>query len=423
MAGKTSGTSLMAGYAKGSILLDKELHLIGMYSKKPRLGTKIRDDLMVRAVALSMGEAKIVIAACDLLCVSEQLVSLVVRMVGGLAPEELILTAIHTHSSFGGFFPSQATSAMLGEPSEAILQDVARRISEVVSDSLRDLQPATMQTGRGRVPGLTASRRQADGPHDDEFFLVSLERKGRRPIHLMSSSGHPVVVSEREFNSVSSDYPGMLCRTLEAQGLDPVYLSSALGGVSILFPEFEMDADRHLELLKVLLSEAHSRAEADLTYVEFPDEPSLNTERFYVSHGAHVTKVFSPLGAGGKVADLALAPLLRRLKKAGIHGLPNPNGVYVHVLRLGNWAFVASAAEMGVTMVKAIREMAMGAGVQNPMVASLAGGYAGYMHLADVYTKTPEKGYRFMALYENALALFGFEMGEKVLEELGQRLG
>ncbi len=414
---------LMAGYAKGSILPDGQLHLIGMYSRTPRVGSKLRDEIMVRAVSLSLGDHRIVLAACDLLCVSEELTRAVSKCVQGLEPHELILAATHTHSSFGGFFPSNATSAMLGEPSEKIFNTLAGRIAKVVSAALDDLQPATMRTGQAQLPGLTASRRQADGPFDDDVFLICLDRKGRRPIHVMSCSGHPVVVSEREPHSISSDYPGMVCRALQEQGYDSVFFSSALGGVSILFPEFKMDADRHLDLLKVLLMEAHSRAEAASSPVLLGDEPGMTIEKFYVPHGPHSTKVFSPIGTKGKVADLALAPVLGRLRKAGIEGLANPSGIYVHSLRIGNWVFVACAAEMGVTMVRAVRELARHAGVDNPMVISLAGGYAGYMHLENIYKRVPEKGYRYMAYYENALALFGFEMGEKVLQEIRRRFG
>ncbi len=411
---------LQVGHAKTEILPPGEPHLIGMYARKPRIGRVQRDPLHARALALAQGDTRAVLVACDLLCVSEELHRAVGQAVGELGPERILLAGTHTHCSFGGFFSSPATAAMLGAPRQEVFDFLVDRLAAVIRAALQDLAPAEAAFGRAELPGLTASRREAGGPHDDWVSVLRLSRKQRRPIHLVTASGHPVVVSEREPNAISADYPGALCAALEADGIAPLFFSAALGGVSILFPEFKMGADRHLALLTGLLTRAHARAIERLEPVSAEPGP-LRVEAFRVAHGPHRSRAFSGLGRIGAVADRLLAPGLGWLERAGGRALPNPNGVPAHLIGLGDWVLLGTAAELGVSVVHALRAAADDAGLR-AQVVSLADGYAGYTHLPAVYGRWPEKGYRFMALYENALGLFGHDLGDRIVAEFRGRL-
>jgi hypothetical protein len=310
---------------------------------------------------------------------------------------------------------------MLGAPRAEVAAFLTERLAEVIRAALADLAPAEAAFGQAELSGLTASRRQAGGPHDDWVGCLRLERAGRRPIHLVTASGHPVVVSEREPEAISADYPGALCAALEAEGIAPLFLSAALGGVSILFPEFHMGADRHLALLTGLLTRAHAQAVEALVPVA-PGEAGLRVEAFKVAHGPHRSRIFSGLGRLGALADGLLAPVLGKLERAGARALPNPDGVPVHLIGLGDWALIGSAAELGVSVVQALRAEAAEAGLRSQVV-SLVDGYAGYTHLPAVYGRWPERGYRFLALYENALGVFGHDLGERLVAEIRSRLG
>ncbi len=92
------------------------------------------------------------------------------------------------------------------------------------------------------------------------------------------------------------------------------------------------------------------------------------------------------------------------------------------MVRLGDFCLVGSAAELGVSVVLAIRSAAGQAGIPDTMVASLADGYAGYIHLTPVYGRWPERGYRFLALYENALAVFGHDLGDRIVAAVTSKL-
>jgi hypothetical protein len=251
------------------------------------------------------------------------------------------------------------------------------------------------------------------------MVLLRLQRSGRRPIDLISASGHPVIGSERAPHTVSGDYPGEFCRRLEGAGCDPVFLSGSLGGASILFPEFEMDLERHLALAAGLLMEGHRRAVSRLQPVE---DETLGADFFRLPHQNHRSRIFSSLGFGGKLLDAALTPLRAWLTRALRSALPLENGIPVHLVRLGDFLLAGSAAELGVSVLLGIRATAARLGMPVTMVASLVDGYAGYTHLGPVYRRWPEKGYRFMALYENSLAPFGHDLGDRIVAAVEQRL-
>jgi len=410
---------LQAGYAKIDIVPPGELHLIGTYARRPRIPGRIRDRLLARALALRCGDRQVVVVSADLLCISEELHLAVVDRLSEPGPETVFLAATHTHTSYGGFFRSNAAEKMLGAHRPEIFDFLTGRLAGLVDAARADLGPARAACASGEVPGLVSSRRQALGTFDDQMILLRLERADKRPIDLIAASGHPVIGSEREPRMVSGDYPGEFCRRLEQEGSCPVFLSAGLGGASILFPEFKMDLERHLDLVCGLLMKGHRRAADSLRVI---GEQSLRAEFFRLPHGKHQSRIFSGLGTGGKLLDAAFWPLRRWLTRSLHSALPLENGVPVHLVRLGDFVLAGSAAELGVSVVQGIRAAAVRRGIPVAMVASLVDGYAGYTHLSPVYRLRPEKGYRFMALYENSLAAFGHDLGDRIVEAVEQRL-
>ena len=410
---------LEAGYAKVDIVPPGELHLIGTYARRPRIPERIRDRLMARALFLRCGDRQVVIISADLLCISEELHLAVVDRLSEPGPESVFLAATHTHTSYGGFFRSNAAEKMLGAHRPEIFDFLTDRLAGLVEAARADLGPARAACASGEVSGLVSSRRQALGTFDDRMILLRLERADKQPIDLVSASGHPVIGSEREPRVVSGDYPGEFCRRLEREGSCPVFLSAGLGGASILFPEFKMDFERHLDLVCGLLMEGHRRAADSLRVI---GEQSLQAEFFRLPHGRHQSRIFSGLGPGGKLLDAAFWPLRRWLARSLRSALPLEKGVPVHLVRLGDFLLAGSAAELGVSVVRGIRAAAARRGIPAAMAASLVDGYAGYAHLSPVYRLRPEKGYRFMALYENSLAAFGHDLGDRIVEAVEKKL-
>ncbi|MBW1809826.1 MAG: hypothetical protein JRJ87_16640 [Deltaproteobacteria bacterium] len=308
---------------------------------------------------------------------------------------------------------------MLGAPNKEIFDFLVQKLAGLAKLALSDLSAARASTGSGKVLGLVSSRRQADGPHDDRLVLLRLERKSRKPIDLVCVSGHPVIVVEKEINTISGDYPGEFCRSLEAQGSRPVFLSAGLGGASILFPEFDMDLERHMSLAVGLLSEGYRQALASCKPLALNYSNAFNVEFTHLSHAQHQCRFFSGLGAVGKFADALVSPLRNSLAKKMSRALPLKKGIPLHFIRLGDFLLLGSANELGISVILAIREIARQHSLPVPMVASLVDGYAGYIHLSNIYKLWPEKGYRFLAFYENGLAMFGYDLGDQIARAAG----
>lgn len=408
----TTAKTLRAGYARADITPELPVELAGHFAWRPRLGRRLRDPLFCRAILLEQDKKRLALVSLDVLCVSEQLH----RQLAGLIswrPEQIMLLGTHTHASFGGLFPPPGTS-VLGRPAPERVDWLAGRIAENLLAAQSDLRPAQAFFGRAMVAGFTNSRRQPLGPHDDEFRVLTLRRQGSSDIVVVNASGHPVVVSEHDPELVSADWPGELCRRLEQDGKSPLFLPAALGGTSPLFPEFPLALDRHLELLGDLAVTGVARAhQAEQALASHDLQCSLR----HLPHPPPRSRALGYAGLTGRLADAALWPLRHWLRRGYRHLLAHPDGVPLHLARLGNLLLVGSAHELGAGLVGEMLRRLRASGREG-LVAALADGYAGYLHLPAEYAYRPPKGFRFMTWYENALAVFGPTMADAILDNL-----
>lgn len=409
---RADSSSLAAGWAKVEITPALPVELAGNFSLRPRLGRRVRDPLYGRVAYLHQGAQDLFLVSLDLLCLSEQLHRVAVERLTPGRPERVLLVATHTHASFGGLFPPPGAS-VLGHAAPERLAWLAGRIVEAAHAAERDARPARAFFGRAEVKGFTSCRRRRFGPRDDEFRVLELRRTGAPPLAIVNASGHPVVVSEKDPHAVSADWPGELCRRLEEKKTAPLFFPAALGGTSPLFSEFPMELDRHLELLGNLAEQGVEKA---LAAGEPIERPELLCAFFRMAHGRPLSEPFAAFGLPGRIADAALWPVRRWLRRGFEQMLAHSEGVPLHLVRLGKWLLVASAHELGAGLVGELLRLGRRRGLW-PMVASLADGYAGYLHLEEEYRHFPEKGFRFLAFYENALAIFGRRMAAGILRQ------
>ena len=79
--------------------------------------------------------------------------------------------------------------------------------------------------------------------------------------------------------------------------------------------------------------------------------------------------------------------------------------------------------DLGVSVALALKDALRDAGVRVAMVGSQCNDYVGYVHLPEDYQRLPEPGFRYLALYENAMSLSGWQLGQQFVDELRQQLG
>ena len=94
-------SKLLIGWAEESIVPDKKVMLAGQFYE--RISEYVESDITVTAMAVEGDGAQMIIASVDLVSVSEELLKLArqrfAAMTNEVSPEQMIVCAIHSHTS------------------------------------------------------------------------------------------------------------------------------------------------------------------------------------------------------------------------------------------------------------------------------------------------------------------------------------
>jgi hypothetical protein len=221
-----------AGYAQAIITprLDKPVYLAGFGQN--RQAESVHDDLFVRAIALSDGDTRLVLCSLDLIGFFQNYVAEVARRVKLEYPNvHILIASTHTHhgpDTMGIYGPDDKTTGV-------DLAYIANLQDKVVATILECLemkyQVSAMKSGSVHVPGIAKNARDPEIV-DDELAVFQLLNADHNPIvTFVNFPCHPEVLFDKN-TRITSDYPGVLRRTVEAETLAPcVFTSGALGGM------------------------------------------------------------------------------------------------------------------------------------------------------------------------------------------------
>ncbi len=410
----TNHDRLRVGYARVDItppvgvpLADAPLGSV--ISGKGRFSSRLRDPLYARALHLSKGGAEATLVVGDLLLVTSRLHAAVAAR-AGVAPERVLVAATHTHSGPGGYWHAAGrVQRLVGEYQESIFERIVNGMAEAIRQARAKPSPARLSGATATVPGGSSNRRRLHGPVDPDLTLLRFETDEGAPIDLVSFGAHPVIGSERENGTISADFPGELCARLERRGARPLFFQGAVGGLSPLFPEFPMKLDEHLALVGDVLERGYERAERALHAVT---AGAVVAQTLPVPLGDVQCRIFPGAGPLYGLAESALYPLKRWMLQMGEDGRRSEPQARLHLLRTGDVALLGTPCDLGVGVALALKQALREQGVKLPVVGSQCDGYVGYVHLPDDYAHVPEKGFRELAYYENAMSLGGWGLGE-----------
>ncbi len=411
---------LRVGYARRDITPSLPFPLAGYATRTERLADTVRDPLTARAAVFSAGGKQAALVSVDLLLVSLPLRDGVARAVrdAGVNLDGLLLSATHTHSAAGGFVQSDSARLFMGGYRPALLAELTEKIAGAVIAAAGDLQPATLRHGTTETVGLNWNRRHPDGPVDRRMTVTTVQR-GKKNLRLISFGAHPVIVSERAYNTASACWPGELTESLEAEGDDAMFVVGPVGGVNVLFPEGPMELDVHLALVNRLMREQVDRAIAH-------DEPLTDEPIVAFAEADVPLQVVLPRLLPVRLAwlDAALTPLRMYARHFGRGTMPDRVGTYVPVLRVGQVIFTGFPADLGAGVGLAVRRSIEQHGYRAGAVASQTGDYVGYVHLPEDYERLPQgdRDALQLTVYENAMAFFGRDTGLKLLDGFKQAL-
>ena len=402
-----------AGWGRAEFSVATPVPLAGYATWRERVSDRVRDPLFCRAIALRDGGLPVVLVAYDLLLVSDAL-SVAVRARLADTGARVVVHATHTHSSMGGFWDSFLCRRFMGQPRAWALPRLVDAGERAARQAIASLAPAEPRSASVLVPGLNGNRRDPAGPRDEELTVLRLVRESDEAI-VASYPAHPVIVAERDFHAVSADFPGEVVARLERDCAFAMYVQGSLGGVDVLFPEDRgVTADRNIELMSAPLA----NAALHLARGAGPGPASLGFAEVEIALPRPDPRPYFDDQWQRKV-DLPLRLLFRSL----LGGVPRR--ARVAGFRVGDFAFVGTPSDLGVSIGLAIKAAARAAGVANPVAASQTDGYIGYLHRRDDYRRAPPPGgpHLGMARYENAMGFFGRDGGERVLDAAREVIG
>lgn len=248
----TSNITLPLGAANGGVIA------------RGGLAKHIHDELRVRCLALDDGRTRIAFAICDLRMVGREVVEQVkelVREASGLPPENVLISATHTH----------AAPAVIGMHTSDVdnwYRDfVAARIADGLSRAITNLAPARIGWAVGSVPKHVFNRRwfmrdgvispdpfggQTDrvrtnpprasedllkpaGPIDPELAILSVQHADGRPLALLANYSLHYIGGYAP-GHVSADYFAVFADRIQqligADRLDPPFVAMMSNGTS-----------------------------------------------------------------------------------------------------------------------------------------------------------------------------------------------
>lgn len=242
---------MLCGYSKALINPPVGIPIAGSYDVMRSVG--ILDDFYARAVAFSDGKSRLVIVSVDVCHMENEDYHLTRKAIAdktGIDYSAVIIVCTHTHA--GGHNAAVSVSPMLTPDDLEKINEfkgiMTGGIIKSAVEALSDLKPARIYFAKDTAEGITNIRRyrMKDGSvvtnpginnpdvecalaeSNHTVKLVKLVREDAKDIYLVNFGMHATTVGHRTY--LSSDYPGVICRTLEsALGVECIFLQGAAG--------------------------------------------------------------------------------------------------------------------------------------------------------------------------------------------------
>lgn len=234
------------GFAWEDITPPLGIELGGYAGYRPNRG--VHDPLHCKAVVLEQNGLRYALVALDLLCVDEPLYRHIAASVEelGIAAEQLIVTAIHSHASPLGVFPGEGILGELNctdvkdrEAFRQYLNSVVDACAAACRTAVDNLEPFLVRTGRAEVPPVGSERHTGEAARGSLTVLHFRTERGRN-LMVYSFPCHPTVLSAENLQ-VSADFTAGIQEQLDVDL--GIFLNSAAGDISTRFTRREASYD------------------------------------------------------------------------------------------------------------------------------------------------------------------------------------
>jgi neutral ceramidase len=222
LAAAPPAQGLKAGFGRRQITPPLPIPMAG-FANRIKPAESVANDLWTKALAFEdAGGQKAIILTIDLATMPEPMFGMVAaRVMGrhGIDRSHLVINISHTHSGPVVGWPAQTGRETMLRI-EVYRNRVIDAMAEAAGDAVRDLKPASVSYGTGKV-GFPHNRRQRvpgggwtfgvnpDGPVDRTVPVLRISGPGGKTRGvLFGLSCHPSVLTY-EFSVISGDYAGM----------------------------------------------------------------------------------------------------------------------------------------------------------------------------------------------------------------------
>jgi neutral ceramidase len=299
-----------AGAATSNITPPLGTLRVGSFAPYPTV--HVHDELRARCLVLSDGQTTLALVVCDLLGFHRSVSIEARRLIEeatGIAPENVVISATHTHSAGTAMGTSRYTNEQELDDYQRFL---ARRIADGVRRAMNLLRPAEFAFGKvdagenllsrrwhlregkertdhfGRVNRVWKTSAPNDdytkpaGPVDPYVYFIALREPGGAPIAVYSAySAH--YAGDTGVGHISADYFGFYCEKLQqllsSAEQDPPFVgmmaNATSGDIGLNYETF-----RHLkgnyQRPRALANDLAARVENALEGVTWTDHAALD---------------------------------------------------------------------------------------------------------------------------------------------------
>ncbi len=379
----STADTLRVGWAKVNITPPAPAPLAG-YGK--RLGMdyeQVHDSAWVRTFAFDNGQTEAFFVSLDMLIapmlVLQELEKEYVKL--GLKPEQVYLSATHSHTSFGGWGRKLGLKIMTGSYEPDIVRELAQQIIKSMLLARQNLKPTRVGYGSADAASLVKNRlTKSREDRDTALRFIKFERPDGTSAILTFFSAHPTILPSMQ-PILSRDYPGVLVDELEKRVSFAAFSAGAVGSHSAVYLQhdsFESTEEVGTHLATILRRQLY-QVKTAYTY----------------TLGYNRADLLLPEPQWRISENLRLAPTL-------FNWVFGEQPAHVTSLQLGNIVLLGAPADYSGEFMVELQQTAAQKGVE-VIATSFNGGYIGYI--------TPDRHYALDEYETRSMNFFGPHSG------------
>lgn len=393
------------------------------YGARHKPSQSIHDPLYASLLVLKTGERGVALVSLDVIMVPlayTQQIRAVVSQQLGIAPEAVLVAAIHTHSGPAGYMASKVPLETEEDP---VLKEMTlRKLTGAAEWAARNLQPARLRLGRGDLNDLGRNRNDPLAPMDSALTVLRVDAENGYPLAAVLNFGcHPTVLGHANL-AISADYPGAARSALHKIYPDTVFLflNGASGDISTRFTRRGQGFDEVERLgnmlagesLKVMQTAADLPAELlagktqplRLAYRQFPRVDEAQQQL------ANLQAELEQMRAAGRPdGDLRRAftrveGAQAQLWMAQAYGEKKYADTEMQTLRIGDLAVVGMPGE---PFTRIVLDLKAASPLPHTIAVSYANDYSGYF---------PDRASVLAGSYEALISPYDESVGEHLMQ-------